>query len=59
MAGWEQPQSQGQPVVVDGNPPPLQANVPPPHPNTAADPPADPKKKGIFGKIRDIFHKPE
>lgn len=59
MAGWEQPAAQGQQPVVDGNtPPPLQANVPPAQPNPAGDPPAEQKKKGIFGKIRDIFRKP-
>jgi hypothetical protein len=59
MAGWEQPASPGQPGTADGSPAPrpLQANVPPAQPNPA-DPQADSKKKGIFGKIRDIFHKP-
>jgi penicillin-binding protein 1B len=65
MAGWDQPAvAQGQQPVTDGAPPPpMQANVPPPHANTAADPqvpnaPQDPKKKGVFGRLRDIFRKP-
>jgi penicillin-binding protein 1B len=65
MAGWDQPAVQGQQPVTDGaSPPPMQANVPPPRANTAADPqappnaPQDAKKKGVFGRLRDIFRKP-
>ena len=38
--------------------PPLTANVPPAKPNTP-EVVGEPKKKGVFGKIRDIFRKPQ
>jgi penicillin-binding protein 1B len=65
MAGWE-PTQQAQPGEDGGKPPVLQAELPPPRSNTGQAPSAQAsansqqeqpkeKKKGFFGKIRDIF----
>ncbi len=61
VAGWEPMQQE---PGEDGGKPVLQANLPPAHPNAPQSPSAvqspnaqtDPqKKKGIFGKLKDIF----